>query len=136
MNTESPTPTINLYLGQRVTILSRHCEPGTTGKVERLALDYSGDGGHDVPMVTVLLDKYIELPARTMSDGYELHATTICRQTVPVDEVVHYDFRDAAIASLRDAADLLEQLAPESWQFKAARELLAKFGDVKTAEAP
>jgi hypothetical protein len=100
-------PAINLHLGQRVTIISKHCSPGTTGKIEHLQLAYSGDGGHDVPMATVLLDKYIQLPERTLSDGYKLPATTICRQTVPVDEVLPYDFRDDAIASLRDAAELL-----------------------------
>jgi hypothetical protein len=132
MSTATETaPAINLVLGQRVTIISKHCLPGTTGKVERLALDYSGDGGHEVPMATVLLDKYIQLPASTLGDGYQLHATTICRQTVPVDEVLPWDFRDAAIASLRDAVDLLEKLAPESWQFKSARELLERLGTME-----
>lgn len=128
--TETAAPAISLTLGQHVTIVSKHLPAGCTGKIERLGLDDSGDGS-TVPMATVLLDKYIEIPAHTLSDGYKIPATTICRQTVPVAEVLPYDFRDAAIASLRDTTELLEQLAPASWQCKAARELLAKLGESK-----
>lgn len=126
-------PVIDLRLGQHVTILAREGErPGLSGTVERLGLDYPGDGGHEVPMVTVLLDKYIVLPAMTLSDGTVIHETTICRQTVPVHQVEPYDPRDDAIASLRDCVELLLNLGEEAtWQVKAASALLEKLGNME-----
>jgi hypothetical protein len=120
---------IDLRLGEPVTIICRHVRPGTTGKVERIALERSADGGRDEPMVTVLLDKPIVHPAMTLSDGTVLHEHRTYRQSVAAHEVIKYDARDAAIASLMDCVDLLNTLAPDAWQTKAARELLEKLGD-------
>lgn len=122
-------PAINLHLGQHVTVVSRYIAPGATGKIERLGIDYSGDR-QNTPVATVLLDKPEERPEFKLSDGTVLRAYTNYRITVGLDEVVPYDFRDAAISSLRDCVDLLATLAPESWQHKAAREMLEKLGDL------